>query len=235
MPSIDQIINRQFKQWEMEQMERRRVSEPQVVQPPTIITVSREHGSRGAYFAQRLADSLGIQRMHREVIDAICKSSGYRKHIVESLDEKYRSSITMIAESILTGQAMHHDDYTSNLFKVVLSMGRLGGVVLVGRCGNFILGPKIGFHIRVVCPVEQRVDNLMRYTNATETEARRAIATYDADRRELVRKLFNADINDPHHYDMIWNSGTVDIEDMVECAKVSFEAKRKKLLYFNVV
>lgn len=230
MSSIDQIIDRQFRQWELEQKERREARAEQTLRP-FIVTVSREHGSRGSYFARRLAESLGIQRMHREVIDAICKSSGYRKHIIESLDEKYRSSITMIADSILTGQAVNHDDYSRNLCKVILSVAQHGGVVLVGRCGNFILGPETGFHIRVVCPVEKRVENLVKYTSVTADEAREAIASFDSDRHELVDKLFDADIDDPHYYDLILNSGLMDIEDMVESAIVAIDAKRKKMQF----
>lgn len=227
MPSIDQIINRQFRQWELEQKER--AASPAPSEPaPFIVTVSREHGSRGSYFAQRLADRLGVQRMHRQVIDAICQSSGYRKHIVESLDEKYRSALTMVAESILTGQAVHHDDYARNLCKVVLSMAQLGGVVLVGRCGNFILGPDTGFHIRIVCPKKNRVENLMKYTSVSREKALKTIAEFDSDRRELAAKLFDADIDDPHHYDMVLNSGYVDIEDLIDCTETAIAGKRMK-------
>ncbi len=230
MPSIDQIINRQFKQWEMDQRSREE-SDELPADPPSIITVSRQHGSRGSYFAQRVAEELGFQRVHRQIIDAISDSYGYRKHIVESLDEKYRSKITMVVDSILTGQAVDHDDYSSHLCTVVLSMARLGGVVLVGRGGNFILGPDTGFHIRIVCPREKRVENLVKYTSISELEANKAIDEFDRNRKELMRKLFSADIDDPQHYDIIYNTGYVDIEEMVQSAVIAIEAKRNKLMY----
>ena len=113
MASVEQIINRQFGMWEMQQKERTVSPEP-LPPPPPIVTVSRERGSRGTYLAARLADALGYQRLHREVIDSICQSSGYRKHIIESLDEKYRSNITMLVESLLTGQAVHPIDFARN-------------------------------------------------------------------------------------------------------------------------
>jgi len=230
MASIDQIINRQFKQWEMEQKERRERPQPPPP-PPRIVTVSREHGSRGAYFASRLAEELQYTLMHREVIDAICKSSGYRKHIVQSLDERYRSDIVMLVESILTGQAVHHTDYARNLCTVVLSMSQLGGVVLVGRAGSFILGPRRGFHIRVVCPPEKRVENLVRYTGVTKEDASAAIERIDAERRDMVRRMFDADIDDPHRYDMIVNSEYIDVEDMVPSAIRAIRGKLEKLSY----
>ena len=231
MPSIDHIINRQFKQWEADQRQRRedKKAESSDAGPLPIITVARQHGSRGAFFAQRLAEDLGYQHLHREVIDAICQSSGYRKHIVEALDEKYRSSITMVVESILTGQAFHHTDYSRNLCTVILSMAKLGGVVLVGRGGSFILGPRIGFHIRVVCPVEQRIENLVKYRSMSRNEAAKSVTETDAMRKEMIRKMFDADIDNPIHYDLVFNSAIIDVEDMVQSTVLAMQAKKKML------
>ncbi|MCK5127418.1 MAG: cytidylate kinase-like family protein [candidate division Zixibacteria bacterium] len=228
MPSIDQIINRQFKQWESEQV-RRDEEVSTVVIPPSIVTVSREHGSRGSYFALRLSQEMGFERMHRQVIEAICDSTGYRKQIVESIDEKYRSTMATLVDSMLFGQAVDHTDYARNLCTVVLSVAKLGGVVLVGRGGSFILGPQTGFHIRVVCPIEKRIANLIKHSSFSESEAVESIKKTDNERREMIRKLFNADLDDPRNYDMIVNSAYIDIEEMVQMAMLAVTAKRDKV------
>lgn len=228
MPSINDIINRQFRLWEMEKVEwpeSAAAPEP----PMEIVTVSREHGSRGAHFAALLAERLGYQLMHKEIIDAICDSSGYRKRIIASLDERHRSRLELMVQSFVTGQAVDHSDYVRHLVSVVLSMARLGGVVLVGRGGNFILGPKRGFHIRFVCPKKERILNLVTYRNMTEKEAGVAIERSDAERRGLMRKVFGADIDDPHYYDMIVNSAYVDIEELVEPTIAAIKLKKKRL------
>jgi cytidylate kinase len=228
MPSIDDIINRQFHQWEMEKREREQVS-PAPAPPARIVTVSREHGSRGAYFAMILAEKLGFQLIHKEIVDAICTSSGYRKRIVSSLDERYRSRLEMMVDSIFSGQMMDHSDYMRNLAQVVLSMARLGGVVLVGRGGNFILGPEKGFHIRFISPVENRIVNLVKYRGITEKEAADDIKRSDDERRELMRKIFDADIDDPHYYDMIVNTSFVDIENWIDPALAAIKIKFERL------
>lgn len=231
MPSIDDIINRQFRQWEMEKREREQ-ARPAPAPPARIVTVSREHGSRGAHFAMILAEKLGYQLIHKEIVDAICASSGYRKRIVASLDERYRSRLEMMMDSIFSGQMMDHSDYMRNLAQVVLSMARLGGVVLVGRGGNFILGPARGFHIRFVSPVNNRIANLVKYRGVTEKEAAADIERLDDERRELMRKVFGADIDDPHHYDMMVNTAFVDIENWIDPAlaavKIKFERLNRK-------
>ena len=110
MPSIEEIINRQFRQWEMEKNKREEL--PPVSEPPMeIVTVSREHGSRGAYFAKLLAEGMGFQLIHKEIVDAICQYTGYRKRIIESLDEHYRSRLELTVatrqDSLHTATAGH--------------------------------------------------------------------------------------------------------------------------------
>jgi cytidylate kinase len=228
MPSIDDIINRQFRRWEMEKVEWVE-SGPMPEPPAEIVTVSREVGSRGAYFAELLAGALKYQLIHKEVIDAICRSTGYRKRIIESLDERHRSRLEVLVQAFVTGQAVDHTDYIRYLYEVVQSMSRLGGVVLVGRGGNFILGPRRGFHIRFVCPREERILNLMTYRSLGRREAVDTVEHSDAERRAFVRKLFKADIDDPHHYDLVVNSAYVDLEEMVAPTIQAIHRKLRRL------
>jgi len=223
MPLIDEIINRQFRRWELEKAERKEPPPP--VPPQPIVTVSRECGSRGAYFAELLAGKLGYQFIHREIVDAICESSGYRKRMIASLDEKYRSRLDLSVESFVSGQAVDYTDYVRYLCQVVLSMARLGGVVLVGRGGSFILGPKQGFHIRFICPLEKRIANLVTYTKLTPDEAASHVDRLDKERREMIEKLFDADINDPRNYDLVINTAYIDIEDMIPGVEEAIKSK----------
>ncbi len=224
MTSIDAIVNRQLLKWELERKKSLEEKKEKPA-PPRIVTVSRQLGSRGSYFAEKLAERLGFQNLHREVIDAICKSSGYRKRIIESLDEKYRSDIDLFVESFFTGQAIELHDYYRHLFEVVLSMSRLGGVVLVGRAGNFIIGPDRGFHLRFVAPRKKRIENLVKYTRITEAEAEAKIDASDAERKELIAKLFHANNDDPQYYDLIINTGYIDVDDVIESTVKLIETK----------
>lgn len=229
MAAIDDIINRQFHQWEMEKA-RREEQPPETLRTfQPIVTISRENGSRGAYFGDLLAQHLGYQYVHREIVDAIADSSGYRKRIIESLDERYRSRLILAVEGALTGQAVDHTDYVRHLCEVILSMARLGGVVLVGRGGSFILGPQNGFHIRFVCPKERRIENIVKYRGITKVEAARQVERSDRERREMVDKLFDADIDDPHNYDMVINSMYVDFEALIPGVAAAVKTKMEKL------
>jgi len=227
MSSIDAIINRQFGIWERQKLQSS-ADDPRI-EPLPIITVSRQKGSRGSYFASRLAERLGYQRLHREVIDAICQSSGYRKRVIESLDQHVRGDLDLAVESIITGQSVDHSDYVRHLVKVILSMARLGGVVVTGRGANFILGLSRGVHFRLVAPNESRVKFLMKYDQLHHADALTAIDQTDRERREFVRKLFDKDIDSPQYYDVVFNSALIDIEEMIDAALLTINTKMDKL------
>jgi cytidylate kinase len=108
-------------------------------------------------------------------------------------------------------------------------MAQLGGVVLVGRGGNFILGQKRGFHIRVVCPKEKRIANLMKYKKFSLEDATACINQSDTEKQAFARKLFRADNNDPRYYDLIINSEYVDFEELVPGLIESAKSKMNKL------
>lgn len=228
MTSIDAIINRQLLRWELakKQADEKPPAKPS---PPQVVTVSRQPGSRGTYLATLLADELGFSRLHRGIIDSICESSGYRRRIVESLDERFRGDLELTVEALFTGQSVDHRDYIRHLFQVVLSLARLGGVVLVGRGGNFILGPQRGFHVRVIAPREDRIANLVKYKDVSEEIAASEADRVDSERRELIAKLFDRNIDNPAHYDMVINLGLVDLEAMVPPIITAIRSKFERL------
>jgi cytidylate kinase len=215
MTAIDALIDRQLKRWELES---RSSEEKPIPEPPShpVVTISRQTGSRGAYFAELLGERLGYQMLHREVVEAICASSGYRRRIVESLDQRFRGELELMVEAYFSGQTVDYSDYNRHLIQTVLSMSRLGGVVLLGRGGNFIVGPDRAFRMRFVGPKEVRVENLKQYRGLGAKEAAELIQKQDAERKALVHRLFKADIDDPLHYDMIVNVARLDIAKLLE-------------------
>jgi cytidylate kinase len=232
MTSIDAIINRQLLRWELEKKQADVAEvQPEKTPPAPIITISRQTGSRGSYFASRLATSMSYQRLHREVIDRIAETAGYRTRIVESLDEKHRNELELMIESLFTGKSVDHYDYVKHLHRIVLSMAQLGGVILVGRGGNFILGLDRGFHIRIVAPVEKRVENLRLYRRVSTSEAEKMVSDSDKARREFAKKVFDREIDDPSGYDMTINSAYLDVEDLIDVVADAVKAKFQKLAF----
>lgn len=217
MSSIESIIDRQIKRWEVERQvqaeQKEEVVRAREFRP--VVTVSRQRGSRGSYVAEKLAERFGYELLHRDLIDRICKSSGYKKRLVASMDEKSRSDFESWLVGVLAGPYVDQSDYTRHLLEVIYSISSLGGVVVVGRGSNFIIGMNRGFHVRVVAPVKERIRNLMTYQNLDNEQAEREIESKDDERKDFVRKYFGKSIDDPLHYDLIINSATVSLDTAI--------------------
>ncbi|MFH2036896.1 MAG: cytidylate kinase-like family protein [Candidatus Zixiibacteriota bacterium] len=226
MSSIDAIIDRQLKKWEMEKGTRHEsIDKGEPIKVLPLVTVSRERGSRGAYIAEKLAEKLGYQLLHKEVIDKICNSSGYRRQIIESLDEETRSAIDLWAEAVFKGIYVDASDYFRHLYKVIISISELGGVVVVGRGANFMLKEDQGFHIRVVASIPKRIRNLMQYEQYSYDQAEQELKAADRSRAYFVKSNFKRDINDPGAYDFIANTTLLNPEDIIDMIEIGIKSK----------
>ncbi len=232
MPSIDSILDRQVRRWESEKSAH--VHEPGSRDRPgataqPILTVSRQRGSGGALLAERLAGRFGYTLLHRDLIDRICESSGYKRRIVELLDGHSRSQLQLWFESVLQGAYVDAGDYLKALLEVIYSISQLGGVVVVGRGANFILGHERGFHIRVVAPREVRVRNLVERERLAERDALREIEKSDHERSDWIRKACGRSIDDPLGYDLVINHLSISMESATSLVAAAAQEKFEKL------
>ena len=214
MSSIERVIDRQLRKWELEKSLRvgRRAEHPEATEPRPVITVSRERGSGGTIVADHVAGRLGYTLLHRDVIDRISQSTGTRRQIIESLDERVKPQVTIWFESMLNLNYVDSSDYVRNLLETITSIARLGGVVVVGRGANFMIPLHEALHVRIVAPRELRVQRVMETTGKARREAEREVDEVDHERREFVRHLAGRDIDDPRAYDLVVNTGELSIE-----------------------
>jgi cytidylate kinase len=232
MPTtIEALIDRQLRRWEHDR--RTTPLRPTILETPSaiqpVITVSRQHGSRGSEIARRLADRFQYTLLHRDIIDRICAGTGYTRRLLEMLDEHARSQVTIWIESMLSGRYLDESDYVVALLKTVRSIAQLGGVIVVGRGANFIIGPQAGVHVRVVAPREERIAALMIRKNLTEADATREVETCDEERVKFIRKLFGRSPDDPLAYDLIVNESGRDLDTLVNLVASVADEKIRRL------
>ncbi len=227
MGVLERFIEKRFHTWEKARAEAEAAGS-KGFPPPQIITVSRSSGSRGMYLAKKLAEELGYALLTREHIDFIANSEANRERIKASLDDESRERL-QIEMKDLRPFPKAVNTYARNLYESVLPMGRLGGVLLVGRGTNYIFGLTRGFHIRVICDRDKRIDNYVKYTSMTRKEAARVIEKSDRERRKFIQILFNAEIDDPHHYDFVINSEFADFKELIPCLAAAYCSKMDTL------
>lgn len=228
MVSLESIVDRQVKKWTLE---KQHAAENGIIapKPKPFVTVSRQQGSRGSFFAKQLAERLGFELYHRELIDFICGDAGCRRRVIESLDEKIQPQLQLWVEGIIKGKLVDASTYMRWLAKAVYTIASHGNGVIVGRGANFIVKLNTGFHVRIVAPRSCRISNLIEYKKLTVKEAEKAIEESDRVRAEYIRKNFDYDINDPTHYDLIINTGYIDIASAIELAEWTLQAKMRTL------
>jgi hypothetical protein len=228
MVSLESIVDRQIRKWELEKQRLYENGEPlRKVQP--LVTVSRMQGSRGSFFAKMLAERLGFELFHRELIDYICRNSGCRRRLIESLDENVQPQLQLWLEGILKGKIVDASDYMQWLAKSLYAIASHGKAVIIGRGANFILKLNTGLHIRVVAPKSNRISNLIEYKKVTVKEAEKMLEDSDRSRREYIKKNFDRDIDDPTGYDLVFNTSCVDIDTALDITETALHNKMRCL------
>jgi CMP/dCMP kinase len=214
MTSVEAIIDRQLRRWEMEKsMQAADLTSTHLKERhQPVITISRQRGSGGALIGRMLAQRFNYAVLDRDVIDRMVQSTGYKRRIIESLDEHSQSQMSIWFEAMLGGKYMDHSDYVRQLLEIIYSISRLGGVVVIGRGANFVIGHDLGFHIRVIAPRESRIRNLMQYEGLSEKDAAREVEHHDHEREHFVKETFGKSIDDPLYYDLVINHLTISVE-----------------------
>jgi cytidylate kinase len=229
--TIDDIIDRQLRRWEMEReiLARARTSHEPVPPAQPVVTVSRQHGSSGATLAARLADRFRYTLLHRDVLNRMCESMGCARRLLEALDERSRSQVAAWFGGILEGRFLDEEDYARALFRTIASVAQLGGVVVVGRGANFIVGLDRGFHVRVVAPREHRIRTIMERKDINAKLAAHEVDARDREREIFIQRTFNRSADDPLAYDVIVNAADAPPEEIADWLAVAARRKFQRI------
>jgi cytidylate kinase len=218
MKSIEKIIDDQVKRWERMRAEERKGEETKPV-----ITFSREPGSGGGIIAKELAKQLELDFFHREIIQKMAESASISKRLLETLDEKGISVLDDWISTLVNDKHLWPDQYLRHLLRVVGAIGRHGGAVIVGRGTCFILPPEANFRVRIVAPLETRVQNVSSHFNVPYEDAKRRVLKTESDRRAFVRKYFHENVAAAINYDIVLNTQMLGTEAAVGAIKGALE------------
>lgn len=214
-PGVEQIVDEQIRRWELLQKEQ----EKEVQYP--VLTLSREAGSKGTQLAELLAEDLGFDLFHQNIVHRMAESSKLSARLIESLDEEGMS----VVKEWLTGfsEGFWPDQYLKQLVKVVGTMGRQGRAVIIGRGAHFILPVRRCFRVRVVSPAKMRIAQLAEEQEISKPEAERLMIKTDSERRAFIQQHFHTDISDPHHYDLVLNMERLSLQNAVQTVRSCLE------------
>lgn len=188
------------------------------------VTISRETGAYGTTLAAMLVEYLAKHERRqdvswaafdKELISKVIEEYKFPEKYNEYLAESTMPVIQDIMEELL-GVHPPKETLVRNMSEAIFRFAQVGYVILIGRGANIITArlPK-GVHVRLVGSLEKRVAHMQGYLNVSEKEARDYVIKEDRNRQDYIKKYFHQDIDDVSLYDIVINSDTVPLEDVV--------------------
>ncbi len=205
------------------------VSEEQFAKVPrTVITISRQLGSGGEEIALKVCRILGYSCFDKGLMVSVAKSLGVSEEDIEDFSEDtykvkgfvdkilLRKKPVAISHSLKNNVQMRkvldEEGCLSTIQMVINSLASRGEVVIVGRGGQAILKDKVGtLKVRIVAPTEIRIERIMKSEGLSKENAFKMIEDSDRATAEYLRRFYNIDWEDPSIYDMVLNTGKMDL------------------------
>lgn len=217
MKAVHQLIEEQVRRWEILKAKK---TETKTL---PVITLSRQPGSGGKFVARSVAEKLGLDLFHQELINAMAENADTSARVIRTLDERGVSMLEDWVSAAISDRHLWPDEVSRMLMQVIGTIGRHGKAVIVGRGANFVLPAENRFRVRIIAPLEKRVDCVAEAHGLPKKEAKQRVLRTESDRRAFVRKYFHSDIGDPANYDMVLNTGSLSVESAAAaiCSAVS--------------
>ncbi len=182
------------------------------------VTISRQAGCGALLVADKLAHYLqqhappGAVKwtvFDRELMDKVLADHNLPKYLAKFLPEDRASQIEDTLADIF---GVHPPTQTvvQQTAETLLQLAELGSAILIGRAGNIVTAklPNV-LHVRLVAPLDDRIERICRDDHKTPNEARRFCLEEEQARTRYVKTYFHADINDPLLYHLVVNTSLV--------------------------
>lgn len=201
------------------------------------ITLSRQLGASGAEIACAIAAELNLRIVGKGLIhEAIegctleelgLEAEEAKPNIVSRAIDYVRGKpvipaipevLNMSEPGILSTRLFSNDDYHRSVLESVLyDLTQIDDVLIIGQAGQMVLrNAPHTLHIRVVAPLEVRVQSVRKHLGISEEEAHQQIRGSDRARAEYLRHYYQADIDDVNLYDLVINIGSIPIDAAAE-------------------
>lgn len=176
----------------------------------TVITMTREMGSRGKDVAKDLVKLLGLQVVHKEVVE---QQLAQRLQVGESLVHRYlEGDCSVFQKWHIDEKALAH--YTA---EQIFELAEGGNVLIRGWGATQLLRPVSHVvSVRICAPLDARIATMMGRLNlAHEKTARKEIEESDAAHTRATKRLSQTDWKEAGLYDLVLNTERIPVERCV--------------------
>jgi len=195
-----------------------------------IVTIRGHLGSGAPEIGRQIAERLQVDYVDREIIAQVAARVNRDQQEVMDKETPPSSFLGRIGEALTHSSAtgmgfegaylptwqMPLDDirYLEALRAVIRELAESQSIVILGRGSQFILKdyPR-ALHVLIVAPLQTRVKRVMEDMKSGEENARQEIARFDKSRREFTKRYFQAELENPAHYDLVINTEFLGFKD----------------------
>ncbi len=211
MRSEESMVEREIARWRASRAVADRVVRANA--PVPLITISRQLGCGGRDVANTLGARLHWPVYDRELIDEMVRKSHASRELVLDVDEQVTSRALLWMEAIVTQELFDHDDYRSLVLQILASLADKGSAIILGHGANFAPRHHPRLDVRIVAPLESRVERLVRCQGITQSQAILAIRRSDQGRRDFTRRVYQGDWDDASNYDLVISTGKLAVSE----------------------
>ena len=175
-----------------------------------ILTISREYGSGGREVGRALAERLGYTYEDRVSLLASLRAADPRWERFGDEYDEHKPTVWERFDWSFRG-------YAALLQLHILAAAAADRVVIVGRGAALLLaGVPTALHVRVVAPLAQRIERIMRREHADHDSVRRMIERVDRERAGFVRAVYHRPWDDAALYDATYDTSLLDLPAIVQ-------------------
>lgn len=199
-----------------------------------VITISREVGCNGLKLANLIAKRLNAQRMisewkvlSKEVFYQSAKELDLEPEKVRRI---FKQSDKYVFDEIL--KAFNNKQYKSErriiktVSDVVRSFAIDGFSIIVGRAGHLIAKDiQCALHIRLVAPLEYRINTIMENNGLNREEAKAFIKKVEQERISFRKAICEGKLIE-EMFDITINRATFTDDQILDIIEYSFDKKR---------
>lgn len=185
-----------------------------------IVTISREHGTRGKRIGQMLAEKLGIKFYDKELTRLEAKARGLDKKYIQEMDKNDDGYMTYLSLDV-------NKDSIIAQSEIITDLAKKESFVIVGRCADYILRNYNNL-VKVFLYADEdfKVKKIMEMYGDSEVKAKENMKKSNIARSNYYSLITNKVWGDKENYDLIVNANDSE-ENIVK--KIEMFIKNKKL------
>lgn len=227
--NIAQILEHQARLWDKrrelsDRGERARHREGQVAEGPWV-TLSRQMGSHGTEVARLLAQELGWQVFDKEILQEIAKASHLQEVVLDQLDQHDIGPFRDYLNQVILPRATSRPHFFQQMTEVTWGIAKKGQAVILGRGANWYLDSRYGLRVRVIAPLEVRVERTVEQEGVERARAEAMVHENDAEQRAFIKRSFHRDIDDPLGYDLVVNTERLESAKVARMLRLALDDK----------